>query len=69
MSERRNLYPPIEPYETGMLDVGNGHRVCFEREGKPGGKPAVWGYLTPYPQIRLPPCTLRATQAALSAHG
>lgn len=42
MSERRNLYPPIEPYETGMLDVGEGHRVYFERVGKPGGKPVVF---------------------------
>jgi len=42
MSERRNLYPPIEPYETGMLDVGDGHRVYFERVGKPGGKPVVF---------------------------
>jgi hypothetical protein len=21
------LYPPIEPYETGMIDVGDGHDV------------------------------------------
>lgn len=42
MSERRSLYPPIEPYETGMLDVGDGHRVYFERVGKPGGKPVVF---------------------------
>lgn len=42
MSELRNLYPPIEPYETGMLDVGDGHRVYFERVGKPGGKPVVF---------------------------
>lgn len=38
----RTLYPPIEPYETGMLDVGEGHRVYFERVGTPGGKPAVF---------------------------
>jgi proline iminopeptidase len=36
------LYPPIEPYETGFLDVGEGHRVYFERVGAPGGKPAVF---------------------------
>lgn len=42
MSERRSLYPPIEPYETGMLDVGDGHRVYFERVGKPGAKPVVF---------------------------
>ena len=25
--KRRTLYPPIEPYQTGMLDVGDGHRL------------------------------------------
>jgi proline iminopeptidase len=42
MSELRILYPAIEPYETGMLDVGDGHRIYYERSGKPGGKPAVF---------------------------
>jgi len=42
MSTLRTLYPPIEPYETGMLSVGDGHSVYYERCGKPGGKPAVF---------------------------
>ncbi|RFB78930.1 prolyl aminopeptidase [Methylovirgula sp. 4M-Z18] len=42
MSELRSLYPPIEPYHTGFLDVGDGHRIYYERVGKPGGKPAVF---------------------------
>lgn len=42
MTELRTLYPSIEPYETGMLDVGDGHKVYYERSGKPGGKPAVF---------------------------
>lgn len=42
MNALRLHYPPIEPYETGMLDVGDGHSVYFERCGKPGGKPAVF---------------------------
>lgn len=43
MSEpRRTLYPEIEPYETGMLDVGEGHSLYFERVGTPGAKPAVF---------------------------
>ncbi len=42
MSDLRHLYPEIEPYETGMLDVGEGHRIYYERCGKPGGKPAVF---------------------------
>ncbi|WP_208510041.1 prolyl aminopeptidase [Variovorax paradoxus] len=38
----RQLYPPIEPYESGMLDVGDGHRIRYERVGTPGAKPAVF---------------------------
>lgn len=38
----RALYPDIEPYETGMLDVGEGHSLYYERVGTPGGKPAVF---------------------------
>jgi proline iminopeptidase len=37
-----NLYPDIEPYESGMLDVGDGHRVYWEACGNPAGKPAVF---------------------------
>ncbi|AXK36233.1 prolyl aminopeptidase [Streptomyces armeniacus] len=36
------LYPPIEPYEQGMLDVGDGNLVHWEVSGNPDGKPAVW---------------------------
>ncbi|MBX7496160.1 prolyl aminopeptidase [Qipengyuania sp. 6B39] len=39
---RRTLYPEIEPYDTGMLDVGDGHTIYWERVGTPGGKPAVF---------------------------
>ncbi|MXO90319.1 prolyl aminopeptidase [Pontixanthobacter aquaemixtae] len=42
MDYSRTLYPPIEPYETGMLDVGEGHSLYFERSGTPGAKPAVF---------------------------
>ncbi|MEV0397855.1 prolyl aminopeptidase [Polymorphospora rubra] len=35
------LYPPIEPYETGMLDVGDGNLVYWEVSGNPDGRPAV----------------------------
>ena len=38
---RRTLYPAIEPYETGMLDVGDGHSLYWELSGNPDGKPAV----------------------------
>lgn len=38
----RVFYPTIEPYETGMLAVGDGHEIYYERSGKKGGKPAVF---------------------------
>jgi proline iminopeptidase len=34
-------FPPIEPYDHGMLDVGDGHRVYWEVCGNPDGKPAL----------------------------
>ncbi|MGJ7582246.1 prolyl aminopeptidase [Variovorax sp. RHLX14] len=42
MEPLRTLYPSIEPYETGLLDVGDGHSIYYERVGTPGGKPAVF---------------------------
>ncbi|MFF2556874.1 prolyl aminopeptidase [Nocardia sp. NPDC058058] len=38
----RTLYPPIEPYERGMLDVGDDQRVYWEVSGNPDGKPVVF---------------------------
>jgi proline iminopeptidase len=35
------LYPPIEPYDQGLLDVGDGNLVHWEACGNPDGKPAV----------------------------
>ena len=35
------LYPPLEPYNSGMLDVGGGHLVYWETCGNPEGKPAL----------------------------
>jgi proline iminopeptidase len=35
------LYPPIEPYEQGMLDVGDGNLVYWEVCGNPDGRPAL----------------------------
>jgi len=35
------MYPEIEPYDHGMLDVGSGNLVYWETCGKPLGKPAV----------------------------
>jgi proline iminopeptidase len=35
------LYPAIEPYDHGLLDVGDGNHVYWETCGNPTGKPAV----------------------------
>jgi proline iminopeptidase len=42
MTELRTLYPAIEPYASGHLDVGDAHQVYWERVGTPGAKPAVF---------------------------
>ncbi len=35
-------FPAIEPYASGMLDVGDGHRVYWESCGNPHGRPALF---------------------------
>ena len=35
-------FPAIEPYESGMLDVGDGYRVYWECSGNPDGRPALY---------------------------
>ena len=42
MTERRTLYPDFQPYDTGMLNVGDGHSLYWERSGTPGAKPVVF---------------------------
>ena len=39
---RRTLYPEIQPYQTGMLEVGDGHRLYWELSGNPDGKPVIF---------------------------
>lgn len=36
------LYPPIEPFDSGQLIVGDGHRIHWEVSGNPEGKPVVF---------------------------
>ncbi|WP_125133269.1 prolyl aminopeptidase [Microbacterium sp. 10M-3C3] len=36
------LYPPIEPYDTGVLFAGDGQRIHYEQSGNPDGKPVVY---------------------------
>lgn len=37
-----HLHPPVEPRDSGMLDVGDGHTIYWERIGTPGAQPAVF---------------------------
>ena len=41
-SQRRGLYPEIEPYRTGRLRVSRTHELYYEESGNPGGKPVVF---------------------------
>ncbi|MEZ5923346.1 MAG: prolyl aminopeptidase [Hyphomicrobiaceae bacterium] len=38
---RGGLYPAIEPFRAGHLEVGDGHQIYFEESGNPDGKPAL----------------------------
>jgi len=40
--DRRGQYPPIEPYASGYLAVGDGHEIYYEQSGNPRGKPALF---------------------------
>ncbi|HET7728639.1 MAG TPA: prolyl aminopeptidase [Usitatibacter sp.] len=36
------LFPPIEPYASGMLDLDAPHRMYYEQSGNPRGVPVVF---------------------------
>jgi len=36
-----HLFPPIDPYDQRMLDVGDGHHIYVEQCGNPDGAPVV----------------------------
>jgi proline iminopeptidase len=35
------VYPPLDPYDSGLLPVGDGNEVYWETCGNPRGKPAL----------------------------
>ena len=37
-----SFYPDIDPYDSGLLDVGDGQSIHWETSGNPDGKPAVF---------------------------
>ncbi len=40
--QRRGLYPPVAPYNTGYLSVSGGHELYYAQCGNPDGKPVVF---------------------------
>ncbi|HEX8292872.1 MAG TPA: prolyl aminopeptidase [Pyrinomonadaceae bacterium] len=38
----RELYPPIEPYDSGRLQVSPIHNIYYEQAGNPDGQPVVF---------------------------
>ncbi|ANY09769.1 proline iminopeptidase [Pseudonocardia sp. HH130630-07] len=36
------MFPPTEPFDCGLLDVGGGHHVYWERCGTRGARPALY---------------------------
>ena len=39
---RQDLFPPIEPYATGMIDLDGRHRMYWEQSGNPRGMPVLF---------------------------
>lgn len=39
---RRELYPPIEPFDVGYIELDAGHCMYYEQCGNPAGKPALF---------------------------
>lgn len=37
-----DLFPPIEPHASGMLDVGDGHCLYWEESGNPNGRAVLF---------------------------
>jgi proline iminopeptidase len=42
MRENGGLYPALEPYNKGYLQVDGTHRLYYEESGNPNGKPVVF---------------------------
>jgi len=47
-----SLYPEIEPYDHGFLDVGDGQQLYWEACGNPDGLPALYLHVGPAPAVR-----------------
>ncbi|SEN10388.1 proline iminopeptidase [Loktanella fryxellensis] len=40
-STSAHLYPPIDPFDQRVLDVGDGHKIYVEQCGRPDGIPVI----------------------------
>lgn len=38
---RRDLYPEIEPFDSGMMETEGPHRIYYEQCGNPEGRPVI----------------------------
>ena len=65
VSVPRELYPAIEPYATGFLDVPGGHSVYWETSGNASGEPVV--FLHGGPGSGCSPKQVRVVTAAAAA--
>ena len=39
---QQDLFPRINPFKSGMLSVGDGHKIYWEQSGNPNGQPVVF---------------------------
>ena len=39
---QQDLFPMIDPFKTGMISVGDGHKIYWEQSGNPNGQPVVF---------------------------
>ena len=49
------LFPEIEPFDSGLLDVGDGNLVYWETCGNPDGVPALIVHGGPGSELRPQP--------------
>lgn len=40
-TQENHWYPAIDPFQSGMLDTGEGHQIYHEQCGNPNGQPVV----------------------------
>ena len=42
MTQLRQLYPPVKPFDAGLMPVSGGHQIYYEQCGKQGGQAALY---------------------------